>query len=89
MAKYLLMYAEPHAAMDGGAIVYQAAREPAEHFCNQTALHWARQEIPRQKAALFAENAHLAKPLALWRLDDRGDALIWENEPGIASRFGG
>ena len=87
MARYLLMYAEPHAALDGSAISYQAVREPAEHFNNQTALHWAREEIPRQKAALFAEHAHLAKPLVLWRVDDRGGALVWEDEPGIALRF--
>ena len=89
MAHYLLIYGQPHASIDDGAIVYETARLPAEHFDNQSALHWARDSVPRERAALFAEQAHLAKPIALWRLDTRDRALVWENEPGAAVRLAG
>ena len=89
MAQYLLIYAQPHASIDDGAIVYETARLPAEHFDNPTALRWARDMVPRERAALFAEQAHLAKPMALWRVDRREKALVWENEPGTALRLAG
>jgi hypothetical protein len=38
---------------------------------------------------MFAEQAHPAKPMVLWRLDGRGRALVWENEPGTALRLAG
>lgn len=89
MPSYLLIYAQPHASVDDGAITYEAERLPAVHFDNHSALCWARDTVPRQKAALFAEQAHLAKPMVLWRLDGRGRALVWENEPGTAVRLAG
>lgn len=89
MAQYILIYGQPHASIDDGAIVYETARLPAEHFDNQTALRWARDMVPRERAALFAEHAHLAKPMALWRVDTREKALVWETEPGTAWRLAG
>jgi hypothetical protein len=84
MAIYLLVYSQPRTGLDG-AIAYEFTRLSAEHFDDESALEWACETVPRQKAAMLAGPAHLAKPIALWRVDGRQNRLIWERETNMAA----
>jgi len=87
MNKYILLYAEPHAEIDGG-ICYEPKRAYAAHFDNKEALEWVYDRIPKEKSAVLGDRRFVARPLALWRLGNLGNELVWEIEPGIAGKFG-
>ena len=79
--EYLLIYGQPRIA---DPVIYEAKRLQAEHPDDDTAICWARDEVPRLCGLPGVAADYPAAPMVLWRIEPTRREVIWESRPGIA-----
>jgi hypothetical protein len=84
MAEYLLICAQPRAFQAAPAVLYEAKRLLAEHPDDDTAICWARDEVPRLQGLPEVAADYPAAPMVLWRIELTRREVVWESRPGIA-----
>ena len=84
MAEYLLIYGQPRASASAPPVTYEAKRLMADHPDDDTAICWARDEVPRLHGVPQAEVAYPAAPMVLWRIEPMRREVVWESQPGMA-----
>ena len=86
MAEYLLIYGQPRASRVAPPVVYEAKRLKAEHPDDDTAICWARDEVPRLHGLPEVAADYPAAPMVLWRIEPARREVVWESRPGMALR---
>jgi hypothetical protein len=84
MAEYLLIYGQPLRAASAPSVIYEAKRLQADHPDDDTAICWARDEVPRLHGVPQAEAAYPAAPMVLWRIEPTRREVVWESRSGMA-----
>ena len=85
MAEYLLIYGQPRLSANAPPVIYEAKRLQAEHPDDDTAICWARDEVPRLYGVPEVAADYLAAPMVLWRIEPaRREVVVWESRPGMA-----
>ena len=84
MAQYLVIYGQPRRSANAPPVIYEAKRLQAEHDDDDTAICWARDEVPRLHGVPEAEKACPAAPMVLWRIEPTRREVVWESRPGMA-----
>jgi hypothetical protein len=84
MAEYLLIYGQPRRSANAPPVIYEAKRLQAEHPDDDTAICWARDEVPRLYGVPEVAADYLAAPLVLWRIEPTRREVVWESRPGMA-----
>jgi hypothetical protein len=75
MAEYLLIYDE-------------AKRLQAEHPDDDTAICWARDEVPRLYGVPEVAADYPTAPMVLWRIEPTRREVIWESRSGMGAARG-
>ena len=84
MTAYLLIYGQPRLSQDAPPVLYEAKRLQAEHPDDDTAICWARDEVPRLHGVPEVAADYPAAPMVLWRIEPTMREVVWESRPGMA-----
>jgi hypothetical protein len=82
--EYLLIYGQPRRSADAPPVIYEAQRLQAQHDDDDTAICWARDEVPRLYGVPEVAADYPAAPMVLWRIEPTRREVIWESRPGMA-----
>ena len=82
--EYLLIYGQPRSSECAAPVLYEAKRLQAEHDDDDTAICWARDEVPRLHGLPGVAADYPAAPMVLWRIEPTRREVVWESRPGMA-----